>query len=69
MSTPAPSLPELRAIQKVFDVLEPFNPAEQERVVAIAVALHGHSWMTNWIPRAKARRYVNAAFAISRKTA
>lgn len=52
-------VPELLAIQAVLNLLEPFNPAEQERIVKVAVAMLGHGWAGTLITTNKARRIVN----------
>jgi hypothetical protein len=60
-------MPELRAVQQVLNALEPFNPAEQKRVVMVACALLGRDWISGYLPTATARRLLSVAQSAIRK--
>lgn len=66
MTTPK-ILPELRAMQKIIDVLEPFTQVEQERIVQVAVHMMGYRWANSYLGNAKARRLLTAAQAAIKK--
>lgn len=59
--------PELRAIQRVMNTLEPFDPGEQKRILIVATRMLGYDWMNTVLPNGRARELLAMAQAAIRK--